>query len=417
MPDTRRPLTFERLVSLRYVLGAEGQDAGRGFIRVILRIAIGGVAVGVAMLLLALSIVRGFSTEIEAKLIGFGAHVSVENYQDAPLTGAARLGDGLRALPEVANVAPVISEFTLLRHDRDAIDGVSVWGTDAIPSYVANTVREGTASLAADSLGTYGAVIGQALAQSLGIGLGDQVILMSLRAFTGDARQGIRVKPFVVRGIYETSLQTFDGLYVFTDVEAARALLDYGADEVTRYDLMLHDVNDAVAVADGIVDTFGFPIMANTIYEVYRGLFAWVRLQENIIPLVISIIIIVAAFNIIGTLLMLILEKTHQIGILAGMGATRRAIQRLFIRVGLLIGGLGTGIGMVLALVLALLQQKFEIIPLPAEAYYMDTAPIRIVGWDFLLVGVVSLLLCVVAAYIPARVASRIEPIRAIRFR
>ncbi|MEM6647825.1 MAG: ABC transporter permease [Bacteroidota bacterium] len=416
MPDTRRPLTFERLVSLRYVLGAEGQDAGRGFIRVILRIAIGGVAVGVAMLLLALSIVRGFSTEIEAKLIGFGAHVSVENYQDAPLTGAERLGDGLRALPEVANVAPVISEFTLLRHDRDAIDGVSVWGTDAIPSYVANTVREGTTNLAPDASGAHGLVVGQALAQSLGLTLDDRVTLFSLRTF-GEGLQRPRLKQFVVRGIYETSLQTFDGLYVFIDVEAARTLLEYGADEVTRYDLMLHDVNDAVTVADGIVDTFGFPIMANTIYEVYRGLFAWVRLQENIIPLVISIIIIVAAFNIIGTLLMLILEKTHQIGILAGMGATRRAIQRLFIRVGLLIGGLGTGIGMVLALVLALVQLQFEIIPLPAEAYYMDTAPIRIVGWDFLLVGVVSLALCVVAAYIPARVASRIEPIRAIRFR
>ena len=126
--------------------------------------------------------------------------------------------------------------------------------------------------------------------------------------------------------------------------------------------------------------------------------------------------IIVAAFNIVGTLLMIILEKTREIGVMASMGASRQIIRRLFLWLGLFVGAAGTGIGLSIALILALLQQRYDIIPLPEEAYYMDTAPIELNPLDFVLVGVISLVLCALAAYIPARFASRIEPLRVIRF-
>jgi lipoprotein-releasing system permease protein len=156
--------------------------------------------------------------------------------------------------------------------------------------------------------------------------------------------------------------------------------------------------------------------MARTIYQVFRGLFAWVNLQEAIIPIVIAIMIVVAAFNIVGTLLMIILEKTREIGVMASMGASRQVLRRLFLWLGLFIGAAGTGIGLSLAFGLAVLQQRYAIIPLPAEAYYMDTAPVELDPFDFVLVGVVALILCVLAAYIPARFASRIEPLKVIRF-
>ena len=156
--------------------------------------------------------------------------------------------------------------------------------------------------------------------------------------------------------------------------------------------------------------------MARTIFQIYHGLFAWVNLQEAIIPVVIGIMILVAAFNIIGILLMIILEKTREIGVFASMGASRQALRHLFLRLGLLIGTVGTSIGLGVALVLALLQQRYDLIPLPAETYYMTTAPVALNPVDFLLVGVISLILCGLAAYIPARVAARIEPVRVIRF-
>jgi len=131
---------------------------------------------------------------------------------------------------------------------------------------------------------------------------------------------------------------------------------------------------------------------------------------------VIGVIVVVSAFNIIGALLMMILEKTREIGVLQSLGASRKTMKRLFLLLGVLIGVVGTVIGESLALVLALLQQRFELIPLPAEAYYMTSAPVELRALDFGLVALVTLTLCGLAAWIPARVAARIEPVRAIRF-
>jgi lipoprotein-releasing system permease protein len=141
-----------------------------------------------------------------------------------------------------------------------------------------------------------------------------------------------------------------------------------------------------------------------------------VNLQQSIIPLVIGVIVLVGAFNIIGALLMMILEKTREIGILQSLGTSQRTLKRVFLTLGLLIGGIGTTIGAALAVTLGYLQQQFELIPLPAEAYYMTTAPIELNPLDYVVVGVVTLVLCGLAAYIPARVAARVEPVQAIRF-
>lgn len=378
---------------------------------------------GVSALLLALSIVRGFSNEIEAKIVGFGAHVQVESYQDEPLGGADTLISRLAAFPGVKTASPVVQEFALLRRSKSAIDGVAVWGTEEPPPYLNEHLIAGAFDLSVDSLGRPGVVIGSRLAQSLATEVGETVTAFSMR--TGEkgraaVESGLmapRVKQFHISGIYETSLSNFDELYAFTSLDAARDLLSYDDQSVTRIDLILENVEAAPETALAIEDALGFPIMARSIFEVYSGLFAWVNLQEGIIPIVISVIVIVAAFNIVGTLLMMILEKTREIGVLESMGASRRSLRRLFLWLGLLVGGVGTVIGQVIALAFAMLQQRYAIIPLPEEAYYMKTAPIELNLLDFVIVGVITLVLCTLAAYIPARVAARVEPIRAIRFR
>lgn len=407
------------------MLGAQGREEGHRFLRFITYVAIGGVAVGVAALLLALSIVRGFSREIEAKIVGFGAHVQVENLQDAPLDQAGRMQRDIAEMEGVVHVAPVVTEFALLRRSSSEIEGVALWGTDALPPYLADHLLAGTASFAPDTSGRAGLVLGATLARQLDVEPGDRVTVFSMRnrgggnAGTGTALTGRpRAKQFTVVGIYETALANFDEIYAFTSVEVARELLEYDPDQVTRLDLTLREVGpqQADAVALAVEEAYGFPVMARTIYQVFRGLFAWVNLQETIIPVVISVMIVVAAFNIVGTLLMIILEKTREIGVMASMGASRHVLRRLFLWLGLLIGTVGTGLGLGIALVLALLQQRYDLIPLPEEAYYMDTAPIELNPVDFVLVGSIALLLCVLSAYIPARFASRIEPLKVIRF-
>ena len=288
-----------------------------------------------------------------------------------------------------------------------------------LPAYLSGATIAGSSALVADD-GKPLLVVGSALAQQLGLGIGDSVVVFSTRAATSSAGALLSVRPrirqFQVGGLYETSLADFDETYVFTHISAARRLLSYGPDEVTRLDVMLHDPAAAAESALAIENSLGVPVLARTIYEVYRGLFAWIQLQEAIIPLVIGILILVAAFNIVGTLLMLIMEKTRAIGILASMGASRRSLTRLFLSLGFMVGLAGTTSGLSLAWVLAKIQQRYEVIPLPAEAYFMTTAPIALHLWDFVLVGTLALLLTLAAAYIPARVAARIDPLKVIRF-
>ena len=412
--------SFHSFVAWRYLRGVQGRDGDRRFLRFILLIAVGGVAVGVAALLLALAIVRGFSEEIEAKIIGFGAHIQVENVRNEPLDEAHELTALIHQHEEVVGVQPVVSEFALLRRSAQDIEGVNLWGTDRLPVYLEGTIVSGSGELADSAGSTNHAVIGQSLAERLALSVGDRVTMLSTRTLSGAPGELVQARPrfkqLTVTGIFETSLADFDETYVFMDIDNARRFFAYGPDEVTRLDVTLQDATQARMIVRDLDDELGLGVLSRTIYEIYRGLFAWVNLQEAIIPLVIGILIIVAAFNIMGILLMVVLEKTREIGILTAMGTTRCGIRRLYVRVGGLIGGVGTVVGLTLALGLCLLQMRYGLIPLPAEAYYISVAPVSLQWTDFVLVGMISLLLCIGSSYFPARYASRIDPIRVIRF-
>ncbi|MEF8864784.1 MAG: ABC transporter permease [Salinibacter sp.] len=406
-------------MSLRYLWGAEGREEGRSFLRFIIYVAIGGVTLGVAALLLALAIVRGFSAEIEKKIVGFGAHIQVSSYvQDEPLQQEASLQAQLSQMEDVSAVSPVIEQPVLLRRSKEAIDGVVLLGMDQLPSYLETRLTAGRFAVEAQE-GTPGLVVGQELAARLGLEVGQQVTIFALQSGQEGAsmgRQRPRVKQFRIRGIYDTSLQDIDDVYVFSNVSDARWLGSLSEASVSRFNITVSDPGRIDSLAAQIENKFGFPVSARTIYQQYAGLFAWVDLQQSIIPLVIGVIVIVAAFNIVGTLLMLVLEKTREIGILKSLGTSGRTLKRLFLALGLLIGAVGTALGTILAFSFALLQKQFGLISLPAEAYYMTTAPVGLNPLDFLVVGITTILLCGAAAYVPARVAARIEPVKTIRF-
>lgn len=413
----RVPYNLERFLTLRYLRGAQGQSEGKKFLRFIVRTAIGGVAVAVAALLLALAIVRGFSEEIEAKIVGFGAHVQVENLEDAPLQSADVLSSRIGTMNNVVSVTQVVQEYVLLRRSNREIDGVQITGVDQLPPYLEDQLVSGK-SIFNNGRDEAGLVIGKSLADRLRINVGDRLTLFSVRAGlqTVDVSRP-RIKQFVVSGIFETSLAHYDDVLVYADINATRELLDYDETQATRLDISVADLSTVDQLTDDIVDTLGYTILARSIFQVFRSLFAWVNLQEGIIPFVIGVIILVAAFNIVATLLMIILEKSSELGILAGMGASGRLIRRLFMTLGLAIGIVGTTIGSAIALVLELLQDRFELIPLPAESYYLSTAPVTINALDFLVVGALTIALCTLAAYIPARIGASIDPVKVIRFR
>jgi len=419
---------FSRYVAIRYLRGAEGRVEGQRFLRLVTGVAVGGVAVGTAALLLALTIVRGFSREIQEKVVGFGQHVQVESYAGGPLDGADSLAQRLAAFDGVRGVTPAVIEFALLRgragaDGTPAIEGTLLWGTPQDgQDFVAGHVEDGAFDFAPDARGRPGIVVGTGLAHDLGLSVGATATVFSTRQLSaGAAGLGTygarpRVRQFHVAGLYETGLADFDDRFVFGDIDDARRLFGYAPDQVTRFELTLDNLDDSPAVAARVTDEMGPPIFARSVFEVFRNLFAWVRLQEGIVPLVISVLVFVAAFNIVGTLLMVILDKTREIGVLVAMGASRAAVRRVFLMFGVLVGVLGAAIGAALAFVIAGAQAQWGLIPLPQEAYYLDTAPVELRALDFLIVPALAVVLCALMAWLPARVAARVEPVRAIRF-
>ena len=416
------PLSFEQTVALRYLRGASGRDERRGFLRFVVLSAIGGVAVGTGALLLAMMIVRGFSREIEAKIVGFGQHVQVESVLGEPLAASDALAGRLRGVPGVTRVEPAVIDFTLLRGKRETgrpgVDGVLLWGTaEAGQPFVRDNVTSGRFSFAPDARGRPGVVLGARFAERLGLSVGDAVTAFSTRGLgQGEVRARPRVRVFHVAGLFQTGLGDFDDRFAYTGIADVRSLFAYAPDQTTRIDLTLADRTLAPATAQAITDAFGPPVLARPIDDVYSGLFAWVALQQSIVPLVISILVLVAAFNIVGALLMVVIEKSREIGTVLAMGASRRAVRRLFVLLGLLVGVAGATLGAAIALGLGALQVRFRFISLPSDAYFLDSAPVEIRALDVLLTVAAAIVLCTLAAYLPARAASRIEPIRSIRF-
>jgi lipoprotein-releasing system permease protein len=405
---------FETFVAMRYLRDRSARREGRGFVRFVMTVGIGGVAVGVAALLIALSIVHGFSLEIKDKIEGLGAHLQVESQTDAPLGNSAAMLSDIRSIEGVVDVRAVAADFVLLRRSATDIDGVVMSGVDRLPPYLAEHITQGQPDISDGN----SMLVGKTLAQIQGLDLGDRVTVF---AFSGAHDGGTisakpRVRQFQVSGIFETSLEDFDETFVFTDLGSARQLLELQETMVTRLDVSVGDDANRLLIREEIESRFGFPVMVRTIEEVHRSLFAWIQLQESIIPVVIGFIVLVAVFNIGGILLMIVMEKTRSIGVMVSMGATRRSIRRLVLTLSGLIGSVGVLIGSFVALALAVIQKKFAVIPLPADAYYMSTAPIELQLVDFLIVGLSTLTLCLLFAYIPARFAARLDPIRVIRF-
>ncbi|NNE48095.1 MAG: ABC transporter permease [Rhodothermales bacterium] len=405
---------FESFVAMRYVSDRAGRREGRGFVRFVTGVGVGGVAVGVAALLLALSIVHGFSREITAKIEGLGAHVQIESQTDAPLRNVAAIAEDVSGIGGVVGVRRVVENFVLLRRSATQVDGVVLSGVEQLPPFLVDRLVAGGEDLE----GGAGVIIGKTLADLQNITVGDRITVF---AFSGRGSGSVavtkpRVKQFHVVGIYETSLDDFDEIYVFADLGTVAGLIDYAPNSVTRLDVTVDPEADRTNVVEAIEAKYGFPVMVKPIEEVHRSLFAWVELQESIIPVVIGFIVLVAVFNIGGILLMMVMEKTRSLGILVSMGANRKSVRNLVLTLAGVIGLVGITIGELLALLLAFLQKRFDLIPLPADAYYMKTAPIELNPVDFIVVAVVTLLLCVAFAYIPARIASKLDPIRVIRF-
>ena len=404
-------MSFELYIVRRYL---KSKREG-GFISLITIIGMVGVMLGVAALIIALTILGGFEKEIKEKVIGFSSHIQVIGFQNQPLPQYAAAIEKIRAeVSGVTAVSPVITQEAIIR-SKTTTEGVLIKGVDESTdlSRTRSHIIKGKYELNSAG-GPPKIVIGNKLARKLGLKVGERVTLFGIGGNLKSLSSPV-VRQFVVSGIYETGMAEHDDIYVYTSIPAAQQLFHLEG-SVTGFDVLIDDLERATFVANQIQELLGYPYYARTVFQLYRNLFTWIDLQKKPTPIILGLIIVVATVNIIGTLLMLVMEKTNQIGILKSMGATPRSIRKIFVAEGLLIGVVGTLLGNALAYGLSSLQLHQKILSLPEQIYFMSSVPILLQTENFVIVSLIALVLCLLATLIPASLASRMNPITAIRF-
>ncbi len=386
-----------------------------------------GVTIGVAALIIVLSGMNGFAGEILKQLIGMNAHLWVQ-YSAAPaMEDYEEVLEQVRATPGVMGASPTIYQETLIG-SRYANTGANIKGVDSttigeVSNIVALLSEDEIHSTGAFDLsrdrpsGLPGVVIGWQLAGKLRIGLGDRLfIIVPPKNTTGAIwMQQPKMSQFEVTGVFESGFFEFDAALAVIDYREAQRVFELG-DQITAVEVKLEDAFAANRIADHITQALGgYPYGCTTWVDLNGGLYKWLMIEKWVAFVILSLIIVVAAFNIVSTLSMVVIDKTKEIGILKAMGATAKEISRVFLLQGLFVGVIGTGMGGALGYALCWLQDQYRIIRLPAELYQVSAFPVEMRIEDFLAIGSAALVICLLSAVYPGWKAAKLNPVEAIR--
>jgi lipoprotein-releasing system permease protein len=391
-----------------------------GFISLLTAISIGGVALGVTALLTVLAVMNGFENEIQSRIAGTDAHVVLLGETAAGVPRPDSLAAIVAREPGVVGVAPFT--YTKAMVFREGLtEGIVVKGVDLRAERGVTTVGNNIKPPLDSIPGRHGdlppgIVLGSELANRLAAHVGDEVLVASL---AGVRRSALgftpRLKPFRVVGIFTSGLYTYDSSFGFISIGAAQELFQLG-NAVTGIEIRLADMFAAPEMARTLLARLDSPdLRANNWIELNRNLFTWMKLEKAVMFVILALVVLVAAFNIVSTLFMVVLEKRRDIGVLKSLGATRGTVLQVFLCEGLLIGGLGTLIGAVLGIVLIGVLQRYPFVTLPGDVYFIERLPVRPEAGDFIVVILAALTLCLAAALYPAWRASLLDPVDAIR--
>lgn len=407
-------MKFEWFLARRYF---RGNRKGSRFLSFIKVMAIGGVAIGSAGLLIALSIVHGFKSEINNKILGFAPHIEISSFTQDPLYKADTLVSYLSGFPEVEESQMVVQGQVMIQTynqvDGTILKGVNTAGdVTGLKAYVS----EGSYNLTiSEDTGLPGIVIGKKLADRIEADIGSTITIYTIDEVPS-LLNSPELQQFTLTGIYETGIDRFDDIYALADRTYGYKLFGLPEGQANRVEVRLRDASQIESFAQSVKEKLDFPYYVEDVYTIYANIFAWVNLQEETIPFVISVMVIIAAFNLIGTVLMMILERTRDIGILKAMGAKGKEVRTVFLLEGIFVAVAGLLIGILISIGFYLLQSNFGIIPLSEENYYMSTAPVQPHVLDFIIVTFVTLFLCALSSWIPARIAANTDPLKVIAY-
>jgi lipoprotein-releasing system permease protein len=377
-------------------------------------ISVVGIALGVATLIIALSILKGFEKTLTTKVMDFDSHIKLTSISNI-------LPDYHIALPRIkaligkdlAEINPYASNLAIIS-SRRGTEGMNIIGV--LPENKLKGVKEHMVEGSPDINDPSSILIGKKLADKIYVKPGDKVTIFTLNNDKIPSPENLpNVKNFTITGIFESGMAEYDDAFAYINLKSAQSLLNIG-DNITGYDIRLNNISKIDSLTLFLRAKLRYPYRTASIFELHRNIFTWIELQKKPIPIVLGLIIIVAVLNIIGTLLMMVLEKSKAIGILKSLGAGKRQITTIFLLQGMVLALAGILLGNFIGFMLMEIQLKFNIITLPSSVYFMSKVPIELALPVFAGVSLLTLLLSIIASVIPSFIASRISPISSIRF-
>ena len=404
-------LPFELHVALRYLLAKRKQ----AFISVISAISTLGVTVGVMALVIALALMTGLQQELRDRIVGSNPHIYVWNTRGIQDYQAE--ADTLRKIPHVLGAAPAILGQGLISAAGET-QPMQVKGIDPVLEQEVTNLKGAVTSGSLDALNTPegapdGILLGKDLAAKLGVATGDDVSL-TMGVTLSPAGLLPRTRRMNVVGLFSLGLYELDSTYGFLSLDVAKRVL--AKDHVDLIQLRVDDIYAAPRIAESIPETLGSQYVTQDWADMNKSLFSALGLEKMAISLTIGLIVMVAALNIVASLILLVMEKHRDIGILKTMGASARSVTTIFMMQGLIIGIVGTTVGASAGYALSALMTYYKLIRVPADVYQMSYVPFRVLPGDMLMVVGGAVLICFFATIYPSRQAAKLDPVQALRY-
>lgn len=380
-------------------------------------ISIAGVALGVMTLVTVISVMDGFHEDLRKKILGVNAHVIVQNYEGR-ITNPNMVTEKLANLPHVVASSPFVFGQVMLRHG-DRAHGVVIKGidpdTETKTTDVLKDLKEGRIeNLKVDSP-TPGIIVGRELMRNLGLFYGDEIDVVSPVSEIGPLGMIPRMKRFKVVGFFEVGMYEYDSNLAFINIKEAQRFFSL-QDGVSGVEVRIDDIYKASDIANEIERLLGVGYYARDWSQLNRNLFSALKLEKIVMFIILTLIILVASFNIISNLIMTVVEKAREIAILRAMGATARGIMSIFMIHGLIIGIVGTVIGILGGYILCELLKRYRFITLPPDIYYLSYLPVKINPFDFFIVSISAILITLIATIYPSYQAARLDPVEPLRY-
>ncbi|HRN42430.1 MAG TPA: FtsX-like permease family protein [Vicingus sp.] len=395
-----------------------GDSKSKKFTQPIIKISIAAIALGLIVMIVAVSIVSGFQREIRNKVIGFGGHIQItkydsqNTYEATPIDKNQPFYPSLDTVKGIKHIQIYATKPGIIKTNQD-IYGVIVKGigSDFDWTFFNDKLKEGNPLKIDDKNPTNDIIISQTIANKMSIKLGDKMFLYFIQS---DGQ--LRPKDFVVKGIYQSGLEQFDNLFVIADITHIQKRNNWSENLVGGFEVIIDNYNDLNKLDQFIYDNIGYDLHSTTIVDRNPDIFNWLELQDINVIIIILLMVLVAVINIISALLILILERTTMIGILKALGLPNWNVRKIFLynAIHLIIKGLI--IGNIIGIVLCLLQLKFGFIKLPEESYYVSEVPIELNWMSILMLNIGTLLVCFMMLILPSYVITKISPVKAIRF-